>query len=238
MADIRKILAWLYIASIFIAVFKGIWWAVGFAMGLSIMIALFSLFYERNPLPKNASFVEKVQRRLRLSFVKVSIVKAKPKRIIGGFVIPIIPAFIKVSYQSEKMKLEALIHELCHIHYFIYGFQIVGFLLMVELGKHPALKWGMFVLFLLFQEFLTFRLTRKIGKEFGIETRVFEKKIVFKYILVYSTVASLAYLTLYVLSPLISFPLSIVLFFVAVKTIDLSFWYLFKAIDKIIGAKK
>jgi len=232
--DVRRVLAWFYIASIFMAVFGGIWFAVGFAVGLSVLIKILAFIYEGKPL-KNPSFVEKVQRRLGLSFVRVSIAQAKPRRIIGGFVIPIIPAFVKVRYQNEKIKLEAIIHELCHINFFIYGLQIVGFLLLVELGMkfHPLVKWSMFVLFLLFQEFLAFNLARKIGKELGIETRKFKGIIIFKYILVYLAVASSAYLTLYVLSPQISFPLAILVFFIAVKLIDVSFWYVFKFIDKV-----
>jgi hypothetical protein len=222
--------------SLFIAVFKGIWWAFGFAIALSLIITTLSLFYESKPL-QHPSFVEKVQRRLRLSFVKVSIAQAKPKRIIAGFVIPIFPAFVKVRYRDEKIKLEAIIHELCHLHYFIYGFQIAGFLLLVQLGIgiNPLIKWSIFVLFLLFQEFLAFNLAHKIGKEFGVDTRTFNNKMLFKYILVYSTVAALAYLTMYVLRPSIGFLIGVLIFFIAVKIVDLSFWYLFKFIDKVMG---
>lgn len=236
MIDIRRALAWLYWVSLFIAVFKGIWWAFGFAIALSLIITTLSLFYESKPL-QHPSFVEKVQRRLRLSFVKVSIAQAKPKRIIAGFVIPIFPAFVKVRYRDEKIKLEAIIHELCHLHYFIYGFQIAGFLLLVQLGIgiNPLIKWSIFVLFLLFQEFLAFNLAHKIGKEFGVDTRTFNNKMLFKYILVYSTVAALAYLTMYVLRPSIGFLIGVLIFFIAVKIVDLSFWYLFKFIDKVMG---
>jgi hypothetical protein len=236
MANVRRILAWLYWLALFIAVFKGIWWAFGFAVGLSLVITALSLFYERKPL-KHPSFVEKVQRRLGLSFVKVSIAQAKPKRIIAGFVIPIFPAFVKIRYQNEKIKLEAIIHELCHLHYFIYGFQIAGFLLLVQLGIgiNPLIKWSIFVLFLLFQEFLAFNHAHKIGKEFGIDTRKFNNKILFKYVLVYSTVAALAYITMYVLRSSVGFLFGVLLFFIAVKIIDMSFWYLFKFIDGVIG---
>jgi hypothetical protein len=235
MVDIRRALAWSYWVSLFIAVFMGIWYAFGFAIGLSLIITVLSLFYERKPLV-HPSFVEKVQRRLGLSFVKVSIAQAKPRRIIAGFVIPIFPAFVKIRYQNEKIKLEAIIHELCHLHYFIYGFQIAGFLLLVQLGIgiNPLIKWSIFVLFLLFQEFLAFRHAHKIGKEFGVDTRTFNAKILFKYILVYSTVAATAYLSLYVLRSQIGFLFGFLLFFIIVKVIDVSFWYLFKAIDKVM----
>jgi len=232
--DIRWYLTWFYIFALFLAVGWGITVALIYTVGLSGLIYVLSIYYESQKVGIPMSFVEKVQSRLKLSFVKVTIKKSKPKSIIGGFVIPIFPSFVNIRYKDTAMKLEAIIHELCHIHYFIYGFQIAAFLLIVEIGiLSPLIKWPLFVTFLLFQEFLAFRLAHKVGAELGIKTRKFGKKILFKYILVYSTVVFTLWISLHLLP--VPFLVGLLIFYIMIRLLDKGFWYVFQAID---GVKK
>jgi len=229
--DIRWYLTWFYIFALFLAVGWGITVALIYTIGLSGLIYVLSIYYESQRVGIPMSFVEKVQSRLNLSFVKVSVKKSKPKTIIGGFVIPIFPSFINIRYKDQAMKLEAIIHELCHIHYFIYGFQIAAFLLVVQIGiLAPLIKWPLFVSFLLFQEFLAFRFAHKIGAELGVETRKFSKNILIKYIFVYSAVVSAMWISFYVLP--VPFLISALIFYAMVRLLDKGFWYLFQAIDR------
>lgn len=222
--DVRKVLVWFFPLSVVIA-YWSIVGAVLFCALLSVVFALLSGI-DSEKSGKTLSFVEKVQRKLKLGFVRVSIKKMFGQKVMGGFTIPVLPAFVNVRYKDEQSKLEAIIHEHVHIYYFIYGFQIALLWLLIFFIHHwhLLLQYVFIFLFLMLQEFLTHRKTKLLGSEFDVDVHFFTSVRVAKYVIIYGVFLGFAYLCF----SFVSFPLNIIFFFLIVSIINKFFSRVFK----------
>jgi hypothetical protein len=191
----------------------------------------------------NLTFLERIQQHLNLQFVDVQIKRAKPKRIIAGFMIPLFPFFARIRYPTKEKIAECIIHELNHIWWFIYGFQLTIFMLLAYalqlLHVSYWLRMVFVVAYLLLQEYLAFSSTARFDKKQNLNLRPsgMNLKTVVKYVLVYGTILY-GYLFIFlVVGAKIWFMFDILMFVAVVVAVDRGFWYVFRAIDKIWKTK-
>jgi hypothetical protein len=186
----------------------------------------------------NLTLLQQLKQRLRLGFVKVGIKKAKSRRIIAGFMIPLLPFFAKIRYPKKEKMSEAILHELSHIWWFIYGGQLLAFVFLVwvmqKIGISIWFRALVILAFLLFQEYLAFTKTKEIAPEFRIvDLSRFTGKTIFKYSLIYLVIMYGFLLIFLVLGQKLAAIWCILLFALLIMLVDRAFYYVFLQIDKL-----
>jgi hypothetical protein len=241
----KKLMFW--IAAILYCSAAFFWMTGRFRLAIAEVFVISVVFWCLAPFfqkgTQNLTFLEKIQRHLKLDFVNVKVKKAKPKRIIAGFMIPLFPFFARIRYPTKEKIAEAIVHELSHIWWFIYGFQLACLMALIYVLEllHTSvwLKVSFIMVYLLIQEHLAFSSTVKLDKKMslGIKPQKMSLKTIFKYVLVYGTVLYSFLLIFLVIGAKWWFGFDILLFAGIVVLIDRGFWYVFKAIDKIWKTK-
>jgi hypothetical protein len=229
---LSKILAFIYLVPCYLSLFQKKYLVAAFiAFGLSILIMLLEA-----GIRSEASFIDRVKSKLGVSFVHVSIRKRSRKGLIGGFMIPILPFFVKIKYFEPGIKAESIIHELAHIYFFVHKFQLVAIFLLAYLSSiisSPVFTIFIMVSFLCVQEYLAFTKTQKIAESFGMKTRAFNIKMLVKYILVYALFISSIFFCFGILGFLV-WPICLALLIILVVLIDRLLPVLFKMFDKVV----
>jgi len=157
---------------------------------------LTTLFYKGPEIHETDSLLHKIKKRLQVEHVTVKIRKKQMKKVaFGGFAVPLLPFYVSIGWNDAVDKTEAMIHELVHDHYFIYGYQTAVMyvtLMFVMVGvvlKTPLSILGAILVplgFMLFQEYLAFTYTHRVAAEFGIDVREWSYKIFTKYLIYYT----------------------------------------------------
>ena len=132
-----------------------------------------------------------------LKIVSKTYKKKFPKILdwVGGVVTPSLP-FIALTNKNWKKRLtkEAVIHENVHLYYFQNGWIIWVILIFGSLNTYiPFIKENQYlylyiyiVLSMVYLEYITFRKTNQCGKNLGITTMEWNRKIMLKYLMIYS----------------------------------------------------
>ena len=162
----------------------------------SILFIFLSVMLKKDIKVKAAGTGLDSRIKSRLKITGKSKVMKLPKRI-GGFVIPAFPFFHVVSKDWKgTSKKEAIIHENVHLYYLQNGWLVVfiiGILFIsafVQKLLPKSFDINIFALFLVylsavFFEYVTFNKTYKIGREMGIVTRQWDRKIAYNYLFIY-----------------------------------------------------
>ena len=178
---------------------------------------------------KNLDIVRRIQDDLGVDFAYFRYTPKKNKKsIIGGFIVPLLPFFVRV--RSKKSFIEAAIHENYHIWWMVFGFQTAfayGLMALSAKYKSPWLIGSLFIFgWLLLQEYLAFKLTRKYAVKHGFKVREFDKGVLKKYAVFYGSFV----LAIYFLRPLKQAKLSlyILALVLVIVALDKIWYYFFK----------
>jgi hypothetical protein len=241
--DFDFILALGYVVSFVFLLFGRLPVSLMIILATSVVLAVSNYGFPSGRALINPSFLQRVQHAMHLDFVKVGIKKAKPRRVIAGFMLPLLPFFVRIRYPEKKKIKEAVVHELSHIWWFIYGGQLLLFILLVFIMSRTSisiwLRIFVILMFLLFQEYLAFKKTGILAKDFGIkDIGKFGLKTVVKYSLIYFTMMYGFLFIFLVLGVNLAVIWCFVLFILLVIIIDRGFYYVFKFIDMLWKVKK
>ena len=245
MSIIRKALAVGFLIPI-ICILTG-YFLIGCVL-FSTIVLLLVFTNKKVTMEKTAPLLEKIKSKYKLDFVFFNFRKSKPKSIIGGFMIPILPFFVSIRYKNKKLLLEAIFHELAHIYYFVYWFQALLFLILIYGLSYFKVNFWLrvpcFVLFLVFQEVLAFHKAHKMAKEFGIDTKKLSFKMLLQYVFVYTLMIGGLFFSLlelgwiyYQLFGKTWFIFSLISFVLFVKILNIVCWYFFKWLGRWEHAK-
>jgi hypothetical protein len=181
-----------------------------------------------------ASLEDRVKQRLGVEHMKVWFKKKSSNKVaFGGFAIPVLPLFVTAGFNSSLDRVEVLIHELVHAHYFIYGFQTAAMYMVLAMFKYNIVfSFGALIIFMLIQEYITFNKTRSIAEEFGYKTRKWSGITFLKYVIYYGGWI-LFVMTCILIGVLVSLIAAVVLFLVGAYIFNLAMVKLAKILNKL-----
>lgn len=191
----RTVLVQMLVSLPFIFLITG---AIGFAYIGAILInavLLLWLHLRHRSMKRPKDNLERLRFDTGTDWTELKIKEVSPssKSIMGGFVIPFLPIFVRIK-SKPHLKYEAIIHEHMHIAWFVYGGQLaILYTALLFLWWFDA-STIVFVLtvfaWMILQEYLAFTSTRKYAHDNKWpETRPFDKVVVMKYLAVYGSYA-------------------------------------------------